>query len=52
MLATDGLERGFGQAFSNGDATPADGAAALLRRFASGKDDALLLLARYVGEEA
>jgi hypothetical protein len=52
VLATDGLERGFGQAFSSGSATPADGAAALLRRFASGSDDALLVLARYVGEDA
>jgi hypothetical protein len=52
MLATDGLEREFRVAFSTGSATPDDGAATLLRRFASGKDDALLLLARYVGEDA
>jgi negative regulator of sigma-B (phosphoserine phosphatase) len=50
VFATDGLERGFGHALSSGDARPADGAAALLRRFATGNDDALLLLARYVGE--
>jgi phosphoserine phosphatase RsbX len=50
VFATDGLERGFGQALSSGQARPADGAAALLRRFATGQDDALLLLARYVGE--
>jgi hypothetical protein len=52
VFATDGLERGFAQALSSGRARPADGAAALLRRFATGKDDALLLLARYVGEDA
>jgi phosphoserine phosphatase RsbX len=52
VFATDGLERGFGHALSSGSARPADGAAALLRRFATGKDDALLLLARYVGEAA
>jgi hypothetical protein len=50
VFATDGLERGFGQALSSGAARPADGAAALLRRYATGNDDALLLLARYVGE--
>jgi hypothetical protein len=50
VFATDGLERGFGQALSSGAAKPADGAGALLRRFATGRDDALLLLARYVGE--
>lgn len=50
VFATDGLERGFGQALSSGSAKPADGAGALLRRFATGNDDALLLLARYVGE--
>lgn len=52
VLATDGVERGFTQAFSSGAARPADGAAPLLRRFASGNDDALLLLARYTGEDA
>ncbi|HZE04276.1 MAG TPA: SpoIIE family protein phosphatase [Solirubrobacteraceae bacterium] len=52
VLATDGVERTFGQALSNGGAAPADGAAALLRRFASRNDDALLVLARYVGEDA
>jgi hypothetical protein len=52
VLATDGLERGFPQALSSAVARPADGAAALLRRFATGTDDALLLLARYVGEDA
>jgi negative regulator of sigma-B (phosphoserine phosphatase) len=51
VLATDGVERGFAQAFSNGGATPADGAASLLRRFASGNDDALLVLARYTGQD-
>jgi negative regulator of sigma-B (phosphoserine phosphatase) len=52
VFATDGLERGLGQALTSGGARPGDGAAALLRRFATGKDDALLLLARYVGEDA
>jgi phosphoserine phosphatase RsbX len=52
VFATDGLERGFSQALSSGAARPADGASALLRRFATGNDDALLLLARYVGEAA
>lgn len=52
VLATDGVERGLGHAFSSGDATPADGAAALLRRFATGTDDALLMMARYVGDGA
>jgi hypothetical protein len=52
VFATDGVERGFAQALSSGDARTADGAAALLRRFATGNDDALLLLARYVGEAA
>jgi phosphoserine phosphatase RsbX len=52
VFATDGLERGFGHALSSGGARPADGAGTLLRRFATGKDDALLLLARYVGEDA
>jgi negative regulator of sigma-B (phosphoserine phosphatase) len=50
VFATDGLDRGLGQALSSGSARPADGAAALLRRFATENDDALLLLARYVGE--
>lgn len=50
VLATDGLERGFAQAFSSGGARPAEGAASLLRRFASGNDDALLVLARYMGQ--
>jgi hypothetical protein len=50
VFATDGLERGFGHALASGNARTADGAGALLRRFATGKDDALLLLARYVGE--
>jgi serine phosphatase RsbU (regulator of sigma subunit) len=52
VFATDGLERGFGQALTSGRARPADGAAALLRRFATGTDDALLLLAHYVGQDA
>jgi negative regulator of sigma-B (phosphoserine phosphatase) len=52
VLATDGVERGFARAFSSGGATPADGAASLLRRFATGDDDALLVLARFVGEAA
>jgi phosphoserine phosphatase RsbX len=52
VLATDGLERGFGQAFTSGRARPADGAGALLRRFATGTDDALLLMAHYVGHDA
>jgi negative regulator of sigma-B (phosphoserine phosphatase) len=52
VFATDGLERGLGQALSSGSVRPADGAGTLLRRFATGNDDALLLLARYVGETA
>lgn len=52
VFATDGLERGFGQALYSGGARLAEGAAALLRRFATGNDDALLLLAHYVGEAA
>jgi negative regulator of sigma-B (phosphoserine phosphatase) len=52
VFATDGLERGFGHALSTGAARPADGAAALLRRFATGNDDALLVLAHYVGDAA
>jgi hypothetical protein len=52
VFATDGLERGFGLALTSGRARPADGAAALLRQFATGTDDALLLLAHYVGQDA
>jgi negative regulator of sigma-B (phosphoserine phosphatase) len=50
VFATDGLERGLGHALTSGSARAADGAGALVRRFATGKDDALLLLAHYVGE--
>ena len=52
MLATDGVERRLAQALSGGAAARGDGAAALLRQFATGKDDALLVLVRHQPEPA
>ena len=52
VLATDGVDRRLVQALSGGAAARGDGAAALLRQFATGKDDALLVLVRYQPESA
>lgn len=50
MLATDGVERRLVQALAGGAAARGDGAATLLAQFATGKDDALLVLVRHQPE--
>ena len=50
IFATDGIKSGFAEALTVGDPLP-DQAAAVLERFEDVRDDALVLIAQYVGAE-
>jgi len=49
VFATDGLRFDFGDDFSVGQGSPQESAVLLLARYGKGTDDALVLVARYLG---